>query len=146
MAVVAEIANNRPGVKHIRLTETIAVVPVANLLVFFCRVIVLRHFLHFTGSKPKIFAVAFIQDGVDLQIVQSAENAFSGNTKDTGQKAETQVGIILQCAGEQVAHKADYGIIKTVQMSLLNRGIVFVDNDNRCNSIVLVQVKRKKVQ
>ena len=77
--LVIEIANYRPRIKNLRPTKAIAVVPVAQLGIFFAGTVVFSHLLHFIGSKAEIFTVPVIQNGIDLQIIQSTENTLLCN-------------------------------------------------------------------
>ena len=50
--------------------------------------------------------------------------------------------IILQAAGKEITHEIHDFRIKIAMMSLLDRCIVFINNDNTFLSIMLVQQQR----
>ena len=51
--------------------------------------------------------------------------------------------IILQAAREKITHKKDNLVIKVLHIALLNRNIVFIYNNNRRNTIMLMQSQRQ---
>ena len=51
--------------------------------------------------------------------------------------------IVLQATGEQIAHKSNDSIIETVHMSLLDGSIVFVNDDDGGNIMVLMKQQRQ---
>ena len=51
--------------------------------------------------------------------------------------------IVLQTAGKQIAHKSNDSIIETVHMSLLDGSIVFVNDDDGGNIMVLMKQQRQ---
>ena len=51
--------------------------------------------------------------------------------------------IVLQTAGKQIAHKSNDRIIETVHMSLLDGSIVFVNDDDGGNIMVLMKKQRQ---
>ncbi|MGN1142146.1 MAG: hypothetical protein ACI4TF_13165, partial [Oliverpabstia sp.] len=51
------------------------------------------------------------------------------------------MGIIFESTGEKITHKKDDIIVKMLAVFLLNRSIVFVNNDNRCSLMVFMQHK-----
>ena len=89
--------------------------------------------------EAEIRAEAVVHNGVDRQIVQPAEDALLGHPQDAGEKAEAQMTVILQAAGEQIAHEQDDLIVKAPGMALLDRGVIFVYDDNRRDLVMLVE-------
>ena len=47
-AVIIEISNNRPGIKNLGIAEKVAIIPIAELLIFIRSMIVVRHLMYFT--------------------------------------------------------------------------------------------------
>ena len=94
-------------------------------------------------GKAEILAETLVQNGVNSQVVQTAENAFLRHTKDAGQVAVRQMLVILEAAGKQIPHKGDSLIIKAQHVSLLNGNVVFVNDDDRRDSVMNVQHLRK---
>ena len=80
--------------------------------------------------QAKVGAVPAIEDGVDLQVVEPAEDALLRHTEDTGQEAVGQMRVVLQAAGEQIAYEPDDVLIETTGVALLDRCVVFVDDDD----------------
>ena len=138
-AVVVEITDDRPGVEDLTVSKTVAVVPIAKLLVLLRHPVIGRHLLDFLRGKAKVFAVTILQDRVHFQIIEAAEDAFLGNTEDAGQKTVAQVTVVFQATGKEVAHKADDGIIKAIHMALLDGCIVFINDNNGRDTVMLVQ-------
>ena len=84
--------------------------------------------------------------GVYDQIVQSAENTFFGNTENSGKKAVSQMAVVFKACAEKISHERDKRFIKTFHIALLNRCVVFI-NDNNCGFlIVFVKHFRKQFQ
>ena len=135
-AVIAEIPNDRPGIENVGTAEAVAVVPLADLLILFRRTVVLRHLPHLVGGEAEIPAVLLVQNGIDHQIVQAAEDALLGHTEDAGKETVAQMGIVLQTAGEQVAHEADDLIVEATHMALLDGRVVLVDDDDGSHIVV----------
>ena len=97
----------------------------------------------FICRKTEVFAVFRVQNRIDCKVVQPAENAFFCYAENACKEAVCQVLIVLQSAGKQVAHKPDNFVIKALDMSLLDRRIVFVDNNNRRNTVIFVKHHRQ---
>ena len=95
--------------------------------------------LYFVVGKAEILAEAVVHNGIHRQIVQPAENALLGHTKDTGEETEGQVTVVLQAAGEEVSHKQDDLIVKVTGMTLLDRGVIFINDDDRCDPMMLME-------
>ena len=142
-AVVVEVSNDRPGIKNLGITEAVPIIPIAELLILIRCAVVFRHLTHFVRGETKILTITFIQDGVDFQVVQAAEDTLLCNTQDAGQEAIAQMRIVLQTAGKQIAHKSNDSIIETVHMSLLDGSIVFVNDDDGGNIMVLMKQQRQ---
>ena len=73
LTIVAEVVDNRPGIKYLGITELISIVPRADLFVFIFCFIVLCHFLNFFGGKSKILAVFAVYNGVDGEVITARE-------------------------------------------------------------------------
>ncbi len=72
------------------------------------------------------------------QIIEAAEDTFFGNPQDPRQDGEIEGWIGLQGSTEEIAHKSDAVLIKTVSPSLLDRNIVFIQKkDDRLLIIAL---------
>ena len=97
----------------------------------------------FICRKTEVFAVFRVQNRIDCKVVQSAENAFFCYAQNAGEKPISQVLVIFQSAGKQVAHKSDNFVIKALDMSLLDRRVVFVDDNNRRNTVIFVKHHRQ---
>ena len=85
-AIVAEIIDDRPRIEYVGITEAITVVPFADLGVPITRAVILCHLPHFFRRKAEVVAVFFIENGVDFQIVQTAENTLLRYTENACQK------------------------------------------------------------
>ena len=83
-ALVAEVVDHRPGIEDLSIAKTITVIPGAEFIVFVRRTVVGCHFPYFVRRKAEVFAVPVVENGVDLQVVQAAEDALLGNTEDAG--------------------------------------------------------------
>jgi len=142
-AVIVEVSNDRPGIKNLCITEAVPIIPIAELLILIRCAVVFRHLTHFVRGETEILAITFIQDRIDLQVVQAAEDTFLGNTQDAGQETIAKVRIVLQTAGEQVSHESDDRVVKTAHMALLNGSIIFVNDDDRCDIVVLMEEQRQ---
>ena len=129
-ALFIHIINNRPRIKDFAVSETIPVIPFLCLFQFFGSTIADQHFLYFFLCKTKIGAEAVIHDGVDLQIIHTAENTFFGDAKDPREKTVGKMRVIFKCTGKQVPDETDDFLIITGFMTLLNRCIVFVDDND----------------
>ena len=143
MAVVIEVSNDRPRIKNLGIAKTVTIIPIAELLILIRCAVVFRHLTHFVRGETEILAITFIQDGVDFQVVQAAEDALLCNTQDAGQETIAQMRIVLQATGEQIAHKSNDSIIETVHMSLLDGSIVFVNDNDGGNIMVLMKQQRQ---
>ena len=99
-AVIVEVPNDRPGIKNLGITEAVPIIPIAELLILIRCAVVFRHLTHFVRGETEILAITFIQDGVDFQVVQAAEDTLLCNTQDAGQETIAKVRIIFQTAGE----------------------------------------------
>ena len=104
------------------------------------------HLLDLVTGEAKISAVLFVQDRVDFQIVQAAENALLGHPEDSGQKAEGQVRIVLETSRKQVSHELDHIIIESLQVSLLNGCIILVNDDDSLDPVMGVEHLGKPIQ
>ena len=51
--------------------------------------------------------------------------------------------IVLQTTGEQVSHEPDDRVVEAAHMTLLNGSIIFVNDDDRCDSVVLMEEQRQ---
>ena len=51
--------------------------------------------------------------------------------------------IVLQPTGEQVSHESDDRVIEAAHMTLLNGSIIFVNDDDRCDIVVLMEEQRQ---
>ena len=139
LTIVAEVVDNRPGIKYLGITELISIVPRADLFVFIFCFIVLCHFLNFFGGKSKILAVFAVYNGVDGEVIKTAENAFLCYAENTREESVGEMFVILETAGEKVAHKADNFVVEPFDVSLLNRSVIFVYDDNGSDTVILVE-------
>ena len=98
LAFVAEVVDDRPRIEDVGIAEAVAVVPFADLLVLVVGAVVMRHGLDLLVREAEVFAVAVVEDGVDLRVVQAAENAFLGDFEDPGQESERQMAVVLESA------------------------------------------------
>ena len=51
--------------------------------------------------------------------------------------------IIFQTTGEQVSHESDDRVVEAAHMTLLNGSIIFVNDDDRCSVVVLMEKQRQ---
>ena len=51
--------------------------------------------------------------------------------------------IVFQTTGEQVSHESDDRVVEAAHMTLLNGSIIFVNDDDRCNAVVLMDEQRQ---
>ena len=51
--------------------------------------------------------------------------------------------IILQTTGEQVSHEPDDRVVEAAHMALLNGSVIFVNDDDRCDIVVLMEEQRQ---
>ena len=98
LAFVAEVVDDRPRIEDVGIAEAVAVVPFADLLILVVGAVVMRHGLDLLVREAEVFAVAVVEDGVDLRVVQAAENAFLGDFEDPGQESERQMAVVLESA------------------------------------------------
>ena len=49
------------------------------------------------------------------------------------------MAVVLQTAGEEISHKQDDLIVKITGVALLDRGVIFINDDNRCNLMMLME-------
>ena len=139
LTVIAEIVNNRPRVKNIRLAEAVAVIPFANLVELIRSTVVRRHFFYFVCSKSEIFAVFIIEDRIYCKVIQPTENAFFGNAENTCEETECQTLIILETAGQKITHKRDNIIVETVCVTALNWSVILINDDNSTLTVMFFQ-------
>ena len=111
-AVVRNIVNDRPGIENFRFSELVTVIPVADLLILLAGIVIGQHIFYLILGETKIPAVSIIQQGVDLQVIQAAEDALLGNSQNTGQEAIGQILVVLQTAGEKITHEIDDFLVK----------------------------------
>ena len=94
-------------------------------------------------SEAEILAEALVQHGIDGQIVQAAENTLLRHAQNTREIAVRQMLVILEAAGKQIPHKGDGLVIEALRVSLLNGNVVFVNDDDRRDSVMNVQHLRE---
>ena len=135
-AFLVEIIDDGPGIENITAAEAIAVIPLAQLPILVGNAVICRDLLDFLVGESKILAEALVQDRIDHQIVHPAEDALLCHPQDTGQEAIGQMRVILEAAGEEIAHKAHDIFVEALQMPLLDRRIVFVDDDDGGDPVV----------
>ena len=135
-AAAVKVVDHGPGVEDFRFAKPIAVIPFADLIILLRHRVVRRHLLHLVRGKSEVCAVLVVQNRIDGDVVESAENALLGNAKDTGEEPKGEVRVILQASGEQVAHEANDLVVVTKGMPLLDRGVVLIDDNNGCNLIM----------
>lgn len=135
-AVVAEISDDRPGIENVGAAEAVTVVPLANLLIFFRCIVVPCHLPHLVGGEAEIPAILLVQNGIDHQIVQAAEDTPLCHTEDTSEEAIAYVRIVLQTTGEEVAHEAGGLFVEAPHMSMMDGDIVLIDDDDGCHIVV----------
>ena len=51
--------------------------------------------------------------------------------------------IVFQTAGEQVSHESDDRVVETAHMALLNGSVIFVNDDDGGNIMVLMKKQRQ---
>ena len=139
LTITAEIVNDRPGIKDICVTEPVSVVPLAQLFVFFLSMVIGCHFLNFLSGKAKVRTVLPVEYGIDCQIVQTAENTLLSDTQNAGEEAEGQMLIVFKAAGKQVSHEEDDIVIKALHVALLDRSVVFVDDNDWGGTMMFMQ-------
>ena len=69
LASTIKVVDYRPGVEDFRFTKPVAVIPFADLIVFFRHPVVRRHLLHLIRSEPEVGAVFVVQDGINGDVV-----------------------------------------------------------------------------
>ena len=138
-AVIAEITDDRPGIENVGVAEAVAVVPLADFLILLRCAVIPCHLPHLVSGEAEILAVLLVQDGIDHQIVQTAEDAPLCHTEDASEEAIAYVRIILQTTGEEVAHEAGGLFAEAPHMSMMDGDIVLIDDDDGCHIVVGVE-------
>ena len=77
------------------MSKAVAVIPIAQLLILLSGIIIGCHFLNFIRGEAEILAITIFQDRVNLQIIQTAEDAFFCNAKNPCQKTKTQMIVVF---------------------------------------------------
>ena len=144
--MIAEISDDGPWIENFRTAKAVTVIPFAKLLILFGGAVVCRHLSDFGGGEAEVLAVPLIQNRVYFQIVQTTKNTFLRDTQNTAQKTVVYMRIIFQTAGKQVAHKVYDRFIKSVHVALLNRCIIFVNDDDGGCAIVFMQQQSQRAQ
>ena len=73
---------------------------------------------------------------VDFKIVQLAEDAFFGYPEYACHETVGQVFIVFERTGKQIADERDNVFIVSAGIALLDRRVVFIDNNNRFDSML----------
>ena len=81
-AILIHIIENGPGIENVRIAKAIAVIPLADLLILIRSAVILHDVSDLVFGKAEIFTVAVFENGVYLQVVETAENAFLCHTKN----------------------------------------------------------------
>ena len=138
-ALIAEVSNHRPRIEYLRSAKTITVIPLADLIILFSSSVVRCHLPHFIRRKTEVFAVSMIQNRIDLQVVEAAEDALLCHTQNARQETIRQMRIVLQATRKQDSHEADHLIVIPKHMSLLNRRVVFINDDDWFHTVMFMQ-------
>ncbi len=67
---------------------------------------------------------------MNLQVVQSCEDAFSADPQTSCDDSQLQKRVGLQRRFEQRADEADHLVVETFEVGILQRHVIFVDEDD----------------
>ena len=73
------------------------------------------------------------------EVIKTAENAFLCNAQNTCEKTVGKVGIVFKRAGKQITHKTDNLFVVSGSVTLLDRCVVFINDDYSRLSVVFVK-------
>ena len=96
------------------------------------------YFRYFISRKAHDIGISIIKNGADMQIVETAEYAFLGNPQDPGQDGEIQEFIAFLGVIEKGAEIRDCRIVEIMIIGILDRNIVFIDEDDGPDLIIAI--------
>ena len=146
LAIITKVIDYRPGIKNLRVAKFIVVIPGLKLRQFIRLLIISSHLLYLAGRKAKELTELFIQHRKNSNIIKSAKNTFLSNTQNTSHYNLSGVRIILQSRREEAPDKLYSIIIIAINKALLNRRIVFINDNNRSLLMMLMQHSAKCLQ
>ena len=92
--------------------------------------VIRQHFANFGIRESKVLVEAHVRDGMYHQVIQAGEDAFLRYAQAASQYSEKQAVIRLEHSAEHRADQIDHLLVVTVRICLVQRRIVFVDQQN----------------
>ena len=117
----------------------VAVVPSSDFRQAVLASQIMRHLGDFLRREADDVVIARAQDRADIEVVEVAENAFLSHTQDASQHSKCQIVIALERTAEQLLQEGNAFPIKTILPSLLDRCIIFINEQDDLPPIMLTQ-------
>ncbi len=93
--------------------------------------------LYILRGKAKLRCKPVVCDGEDLQVVQSCKDALFCNAETSCQDSKLQVVIGFKRLAEQVPYQGDHFVVIAVVPRLVQRNVIFVNQENYFLAIML---------
>ena len=102
-------------------------------------ILTLKRIHHFLLRKTKAITVRITGNGVHFQIVKIRKQRILGNPRHTCNDRPIKEIILLKSRVKQLAKRIDRLIPITIRICLQKRRIVFIHQNNRKRSVMLIQ-------
>ena len=95
--------------------------------------------MHLLLGEAEAVGKGVVEDGIDLQVVEAGEDALLRDAQDAREHAEAAVLAVLHRAGEEIAEELERLLAETMGRRVVDRRVVFVDQDDGARSIVRME-------
>ena len=103
------------------------------------KAVILEKLLHFRIRETKVLIKAAVRNGQHFEIVQSREDAFLRYPQTSRQHRKLQEIVRLERPAEQATDQRSHLLVIAVLERLVQRYIIFVDEENYLLAVVLIQ-------
>ena len=105
--------------------------------------VVRQHIANFAIRKSKVFIKVHIRNGMHHQVVQPRKDALLRYAQTTGQHSEKQAVVRFQRQTKHRTNQIDHPVVIAVRICLIQRHIVFVDQQKHLLPVMLFEKRAK---
>ena len=128
---IIAVIDHIPWAVYICISKLIAVIPFLNEVIFLHKSIVIQHPSNFFIRKTKILVITYIFHRIHFKIIQSCKDTFFRYSQASRKNCTIQAAVRLKRLPKQSPDKLHHGIIIAGPICLIERHIIFIDQNDR---------------
>ena len=133
------VAYHIPWAVNTKTSKPIPVIPLLYDIIFIRKSITGKHISHIGIRKTEIFIILHIFYCIHIKVIQSGKYTFLWYSKTPGKNCKIQTAVRFQCLTKQRSDIIYHSIIVTWLVSLIQRNIILINQNDRLLTIMFLQ-------